>query len=138
MRLGGLEDLLALLTDNPDSPELMDINMASFLKQTAPANMEKSLQCFKAWVAAQKSWGEDEAKNAIEHGFINGKPNTKKLTIEIVDELYQLQPDTIEMLLLMGLKNKTPKIIAGYNTVINELLAIYGIKRMKYLKPYFP
>ena len=35
-----------------------------------------------------KNWGEDEAKNAIECGFINGKPNTKKLTIEIVDEMY--------------------------------------------------
>ena len=40
------------------------------------------------------------------------------------------------MLILIGLKNKTPKIIAGYISVLNELLAIYGIKRMKYLKPY--
>jgi hypothetical protein len=40
------------------------------------------------------------------------------------------------MLILVGFKNKTPKIIAGYNAVLNELLAIYGIKRMKYLKPY--
>ena len=40
------------------------------------------------------------------------------------------------MLILVGLKNKTPKIIAGYNSVLNQLLAIYGIKRMKYLKPY--
>jgi len=44
----------------------------------------------------------------------------------------------IEMLILIGFKNKTPKIIAGYNAVLNELLAIYGIRRMKYLKPYLP
>lgn len=42
------------------------------------------------------------------------------------------------MLILVGFKNKTPKIIAGYNSVLNELLAIYGIRRMKLLKPYLP
>lgn len=41
------------------------------------------------------------------------------------------------MQILLGLKSKTPKIIAGYISVLNELLAIYGIKRMKFLKPYF-
>ena len=40
------------------------------------------------------------------------------------------------MTLLIGLKGKTPKTLAGYITVINELLTIYGIKKMKYLKPY--
>lgn len=40
------------------------------------------------------------------------------------------------MVILLGLKNKTPKIIAGYIAIINDLLAIYGIKKMKYLKPY--
>lgn len=42
------------------------------------------------------------------------------------------------MVILLGLKNKTPKIIAGYLAITNELLTIYGIKKMKYLKPYFP
>lgn len=42
------------------------------------------------------------------------------------------------MLILIGFKNKTPKLIAGYNSALNEILAIYGIKRMKFLKPYFP
>jgi hypothetical protein len=41
------------------------------------------------------------------------------------------------MIILLGLKNKTPKIIAGYIALLNELLTIYGIKKMKYLKPYF-
>jgi hypothetical protein len=36
----------------------------------------------------------------------------------------------------VGLKGKTPKNLAGYITIINELLKIYGIKRMKFLKPY--
>lgn len=44
----------------------------------------------------------------------------------------------IEMLTLTGFKNKTPKIVAGYMGMLNELLAIYGIKRMNYLKPYIP
>ena len=42
------------------------------------------------------------------------------------------------MIILLGLKNKTPKIIAGYNSILNEILPIYGIRRMKYLKPYIP
>lgn len=41
---------------------------------------------------AEKNWGEDEAKNAIEGGYINGKPNTKKITVEIVDEMYEVKP----------------------------------------------
>ena len=49
-----------------------------------------------------------------------------------------MKPDMIEMLILIGFKNKAPKIIAGYNSVLNELLTIYGIKRMKFLKPYLP
>ncbi len=52
--------------------------------------------------------------------------------------MYETKADMIEMLILVGFKNKTPKIIAGYNSVLNELLAIYGIRRMKYLKPYLP
>ena len=98
--------------------------------------MQKSLQCFKVWIENGRSWGEDEAKNAIEGGFINGKPNTKKLTIEIVDQIYELKPDMLEMLILVGFKNKVPKIIAGYISVLNQVLAIYGIRRMKFLKPY--
>lgn len=57
MRLSGLEDLLAMLTDDPNNPDLGDVSMAGLLKEVAPANMEKSLQCFKAWIAASKNWG---------------------------------------------------------------------------------
>ena len=81
MRLSGMEDLLALLADDPMSSEIDEISLPGLLKETTPANMEKSLLCFKAWIEANRSWGEDEAKNAIENGFINGKANTKKLTI---------------------------------------------------------
>lgn len=52
--------------------------------------------------------------------------------------MYESKADMIEMIILVGFKSKTPKIIAGYNSVLNELLAIYGVKRMKYLKPYLP
>ena len=37
----------------------------------------------------------------------------------------------------VGLKGKVPKTLAGYIAILNELLTIYGIKRMKFLKPYF-
>jgi hypothetical protein len=30
------------------------------------------------------------------------------------------------------------KTVAGFITIINELLAIYGIKKMNLLKPYYP
>lgn len=36
------------------------------------------------------------------------------------------------------MKGKIAKNIAYYLTVILELLAIYGIKKLKYLKPYIP
>lgn len=119
MRLSGLDDLIELLTNDPNSPEILEITMASLLKETTPVNIERSLQCLKAWMSAGKSWGEDEAKNAIENGFINGKPNTKKLTVEIMDEMYETKPEVIEMLILIGFKNKTPKLIAGYNSALN-------------------
>jgi hypothetical protein len=35
----------------------------------------------KAWITQGKNWGEDEIKNSIENGYINGKVNTKKLTV---------------------------------------------------------
>ena len=40
------------------------------------------------------------------------------------------------MTLQVGLKGKTPKNLAGYIAIVNELLAIYGIRKMKFLKPY--
>ena len=52
--------------------------------------------------------------------------------------MFESKPDMVEMLLLLGFKSKTPKIIAGYNSILNEILAIYGIRRMKYLKPFIP
>ena len=62
--------------------------MGTLLKETNPACLEKILQCFKVWMEKDKKWGDDEAKLVIENGYINGKPNTKKLTVEIVDSLY--------------------------------------------------
>ena len=50
--------------------------------------------------------------------------------------MYELQPNIIEILILTGFKGKPAKNIAGYLGIVNELLAIYGIKKMKYLKPY--
>ena len=42
------------------------------------------------------------------------------------------------MMIVIGLKGKVPKMLAGYIGIITELLAIYGVQRMKFLKPYFP
>jgi hypothetical protein len=35
----------------------------------------------KVWVQQGKKWGDDEVKNIIENGYINGKTNTKKLSV---------------------------------------------------------
>ena len=50
--------------------------------------------------------------------------------------MYEKTPDAVEMTLMVGLKGKVPKTLAGYIAMINELLAIYGMKRMKFMKPY--
>lgn len=42
------------------------------------------------------------------------------------------------MTLMVGLKGKVPKTLAGYLSMISEVLAIYGMKKMKYMKPYMP
>lgn len=41
------------------------------------------------------------------------------------------------MAILVGLKGKVPKTLAGYIGFLNQLLKIYGMKRMKFFKPYF-
>jgi hypothetical protein len=56
--------------------------------------------------------------------------------MEIVDQIYEEKADVMEMVILTGFKSKAGKTIAGYNAVLNELIAIYGVKRLKYLKPY--
>ena len=114
------------------------MSITPLLKETTPANLEKSLQCFKVWMEKGKSWGEDEVRNVIECGFINGKPNTKKVALELIDTIYEEHASMIEMLILTGFKSKPAKNIAGYNAVLNELMKIYGVKRLKYLKPYLP
>lgn len=52
--------------------------------------------------------------------------------------MFEKAPDCVEMTIMVGLKGKVPKILAGYEAVINELLAIYGMAKMKYMKPYMP
>jgi hypothetical protein len=64
------------------------------------------------------------------------KVNTKKITIEICDIIYENDPTTMETAIILGLKGKIAKNIASYLTVIIELLNIYGVKKMKYMKPY--
>lgn len=74
----------------------------------------------------------------IESGFVNGKGNSKKIAVEIIDLMYEKKTDCVEMTILVGMKGKVAKNIAGYISITNELLAIYGITRMKNLKPYLP
>lgn len=52
--------------------------------------------------------------------------------------MYEKSPDVVEMAILVGLKGKVPKTLAGYISFLNELLKIYGMKRMKFFKPYIP
>lgn len=52
--------------------------------------------------------------------------------------MYQQNANTVEGSILIGMKSKIAKNIAYYVSVIYQLLAIYGIKKMKYLKPYIP
>lgn len=56
----------------------------------------------------------------------------------MLDQIYEEKPNDLQIVLLMGFKSKIPKNIAGYNAVLNELIAIYGAKRFKYFKPYIP
>lgn len=65
-----------------------------------------------------KNWGDDECKICIQNGFINGKTNSKKLALEIIDKMYEEKTQMVELTILTGLKNKTPKIIAGYLSII--------------------
>ena len=51
--------------------------------------------------------------------------------------MFDQLPDIVEMTIMIGLKGKVPKVLAGYIAILNELLAIYGMKRMKFMKPYF-
>ena len=39
MRLSGIEDLLALLTDDPNSSDISEVSLTALLKETTPANM---------------------------------------------------------------------------------------------------
>lgn len=80
--------MLTLIENDPNHPDCEDVEMGKLLKENNPACLEKILQCFKIWIMKNKKWGEEEVKMAIEGGFINGKPNTKKLTVEICDVLY--------------------------------------------------
>lgn len=70
-----------MLENNPNSEELTEISIGSLLKETNPACLEKILQCMKVWVQIGKKWSDDEVKNIIENGYINGKQNTKKISV---------------------------------------------------------
>lgn len=89
LKLSGMEALHKMLEEDPTNSELSDVNIAALLKETVPANLEKSLQCMQTWMKCERTWGEDEARNLIQNAYINGKPNTKKLAMEIADQMYE-------------------------------------------------
>ena len=63
--------------------------MAKLLKETNPACVEKILQCCKVWVKKNKKWTDEETKNVIENGYINGKTNSKTIAVEVVDQMFE-------------------------------------------------
>ena len=65
LKLQGIEALHKMLEEDPNNSELLDVNMPALLKETVPANLEKSLQCMQAWMKTEKTWGEDEARNVV-------------------------------------------------------------------------
>lgn len=59
MRLSGMEDLLVLLQEDPNSPDMSEVEIGKLLKETNPACLEKILQCLKVWIEKDKKWGDD-------------------------------------------------------------------------------
>jgi hypothetical protein len=52
--------------------------------------------------------------------------------------MYEKKPQVCEVAILAGLKGKIIKTVTGFIAALNELLPIYGIKKMSLLKPYYP
>lgn len=65
LKLQGLEALLKMLEEDPSNAQLSEVVISGLLKQTVPANVQKSLQCMLAWMKNERGWGEDEARNTI-------------------------------------------------------------------------
>jgi hypothetical protein len=59
LRLSGMEDLLKLLEENPDDPDIKEVDIKALVKETTPANLEKGLLCLKLWVEKGKTWGDN-------------------------------------------------------------------------------
>jgi hypothetical protein len=48
--------------------------------------------------------------------------------------MYEKKPQVCEVAILSGLKGKIIKTVTGFIAALNELLPIYGIKKMSLLK----
>lgn len=74
----------------------------------------------------------------IENPFGNGKGQAKKIASELLDFMYEKKPQAVETVIVAGLKGKVIKTVTAYISALNELLPIYGIKKLGLLKPYYP
>lgn len=124
--------------DSINDPPLSGLEWDKLLKETNPGCLEKILLSFQLWCQKDGSWGEEEVKQVIENGCTNGKGTSKKVASELVDYMYEKKPQACEAAILAGLKGKTIKTVTGYIAILNELLPIYGIKKLSLLKPYYP
>lgn len=143
-RQNAFEELAGLIEKSDQSDPIVSEYAGEFIKfiaETNPAAQEKALLAFKAYVekvSAPAVDGKNAVKVLIDKAIGPAKPNTKKLSNELLCLFFEKLDKTA---LFEGINEsiaaKNQKTACAGVQAVVELLVNYGPRKLDFLKPFF-
>ena len=116
--------------------------LPKLLGDANPGAQEKAIDAFKVYLEKRNGSGIDGKsviKNLIDKALAPGKPNIKKITLEVICLMFEhMEKKEIIEGVVDSINHKNQKVSCAGVQALVELLTNYGPRKLEFLKPFFP
>jgi len=116
--------------------------LPKLLGDSNPGAQEKAIDAFKGYLEKRNGSGIDGKsviKNLIDKALAPGKPNIKKITLEVICLMFEhMEKKEIIEGVVDSINHKNQKVSCAGVQALVELLTNYGPRKLEFLKPFFP
>jgi len=116
--------------------------LPTLLGDSNPGAQEKAIEAFKVYLEKRNGSGIDGKsviKNLIDKALAPGKPNIKKITLEVICLMFEnMEKKEIMDGIIDSINHKNQKVSCAAVQALVELLTNYGPRKLQFLKPFFP
>jgi cytoskeleton-associated protein 5 len=115
--------------------------LPKLLGDANPGAQEKVIDAFKVYLEKRNGSGIDGKsvlKNPIDKALAPGKPNIKKVTLEVICLMFEhMEKKEIMEGVVDSINHKNQKVSCAGVQALVELLTNYGPRKLNFLKPFF-